>query len=135
VRILPEDDVRVGDWGKLFKNGEARRRDRDAYSAYCGTITRLQDSFNPVAGKEIPEVLCFNSMPPDRIEYMGSFLAETMEDLEAFIAREINAKARADQEQDGAPSPKAPRAEFPADRTDESFLTALIRSRESRPRL
>jgi hypothetical protein len=41
---------------------------RNAIEQYCGSVTTLRDKFSAVADKKLPEILCFNTIPPERIE-------------------------------------------------------------------
>ena len=68
VRLKPGDDVRVGDYESIWKTFNRPSGLIEAMAKYCESVTKLKDNFNAVAAAKLPEILCFNHIPADRVE-------------------------------------------------------------------
>jgi hypothetical protein len=86
VKILPSDDIRFGDYKHIAENYDDPSKAASGVTKYCQLVTNLHDNFNAMASMELPEVLCFNTIPPDRIEFVEKLSLKTYEDVHAYIA-------------------------------------------------
>ena len=89
VRLQPGDDVRVGDYEHIWKWFKApvweMFKHANSHNKYCKSVTSVKDGFN-LASKTLPEVLCFNSISADRIEFVEKIPVKTYDDVRAYLA-------------------------------------------------
>jgi hypothetical protein len=85
VRLLPGDDVRVGDYKSLWEvYNTDLGTNTGALVKYCNSVTKIQDRFN-IASVKLPEILCFNPIPAARIELVEIIPAKTPEEISAYV--------------------------------------------------
>lgn len=94
VRIQPDDDVRVGDYKSIWEAFSAPSGWDAAAEKYCQSVTSLKDKFNVAASMTLPEVLCFNPIPADRIEFAEKIPAKTIEEICAYVERKRESDKR-----------------------------------------
>ena len=89
VRIKPDDDVRVGDYEHIWKWFKASPLEMfkhgNGHDKYCKSVDKLEDKFN-IASKKLPEILCFNRIPAERIEFIEKIPAKTFADVRTYLA-------------------------------------------------
>jgi hypothetical protein len=85
VRLQPGDEVYVSDFGIIWKarNDEI---DEKVVKDYCNSVTKLQSDFD-IASKKLPEILCFNDIPANRIEFVEKIPAKTSQEISAYVER------------------------------------------------
>lgn len=92
VRLLPSDDVHIGDYDEIMRRRGSLSLPsayQEAMIAYCESVTKLQEKFNAVAAKKLPEVLCFNAIPASRIELVELLPGTTKRKISSYIAKKI----------------------------------------------
>ncbi len=87
IRLLPEDNVQVGDYKQIAgRNTKTFDGKKEAMEGYCGSMTSLKDHFNAAsADKRIPEFLCFNDIPLERISCVREIPLKSLEDVIAYV--------------------------------------------------
>jgi hypothetical protein len=81
VRLLPGDDVYVSDFGRIWKaQGDV---DDCVVDDYCNSLTKFHSDFD-IAAKKLPEIICFNAIPADRIECVETI---PFDKISAYIGR------------------------------------------------
>jgi hypothetical protein len=84
VRLQPGDEVYVSDFAAIWKAGGDV--DEGVVKEYCNSVTKLQSDFD-IASKKLPEILCFNDIPADRIEFVEKIPARTSQEISAYVER------------------------------------------------
>lgn len=87
VYVRPGDDVRVGEYKNIWEKFDCREDGGKAVNKYCQSIIDPRDNFNAAASMLLPEVLCFNPIPANRIELIEKISVKTYEEISAYIER------------------------------------------------
>jgi len=87
IRVLPEDDVYVADFEGMRR--AYKDQNLEEIRKYAKSLTKVQSQFN-IASKKLPEILCFNPIPADRIELIEKIPAKTFEEISAYVDAKKN---------------------------------------------
>jgi hypothetical protein len=83
VHLQPDDDMYACDFGEAFD--PATHMPLTAAKKYHQSVTRLRDNFNAVASMKLPEILCFNPIPSDRIELVEKIPVKNFAEVKAYV--------------------------------------------------
>ena len=79
VHVRSDDDVRVGEYKNIWEKFDCREGAGEAVSKYCQSVIDPRDNFNSAASMLLPEILCFNPIPTNRIELIEKISVKTYE--------------------------------------------------------
>lgn len=86
VHLQPGDDVRIGDYKNIAENWDNLSKMDAGVEKYCQLMAPVRDNFNVAAAMALPEVVCFNAIPANRIEFVERLFLKTYEDVNAYIS-------------------------------------------------
>jgi hypothetical protein len=87
VHVRPDDDVRVGEYKNIWEKFDSHEAVPEGMNNYCESVIDPRDNFNAAASMLLPEVLCFNTMPANRIELIEKISVKTYEEIRSYIER------------------------------------------------